>query len=310
MEKEEIKLPINTIMQGDCINVLRKLPSDSIDMIFVDPPYNLKKKYTKYKDELKEKEYIDWCNKWLSECMRVLKPTGSFFVINIPKWLIYHASHLNSIGIFRHWIAWDALGSPTNSKLLPAHYGILWYTKTIKTKTHTVRVPHERDRKGELLADWGGKKSMLHPYGKVASDMCTDIHRIRHKVRRNAHPCQLPPHLIERMILSTTDEGDIVLDPMIGTGTTAIAAKRMGRDYIGIELDDKYLKIAKENIEATKSTQLAGKFVSIYLDKVMTLRDEDYTYIEPFLKPVEQKINRNNVKIMRLPKLIKDKNLI
>lgn len=301
----------NQILTGDCFDLMKQMPSDSMDMIFIDPPYNLKKIYSKYKDELQDKEYVKWCNDWLSECMRLLKPTGSLFVINIPKWLVYHACHLNNIGVFRHWIAWDALGSPTNSKLLPAHYGILWYTKTSKSKTNVVRVPHARDRKGNLLADWGGKKALLHPYGKVASDIWTDIHRIRHKVRRDAHPCQLPPHLVERMILSTTDEGDIVFDPMVGTGTTTVAAKRMGRRYIGIDIDEKYTKIAKENVEASKPTMIGGKYVSIYLNRIISIRDKDYGAVEPYLKSIELKINGNKTRMMKLPILgSKQANLI
>lgn len=293
----------NQILLGDSIKIMQQMPEGCIDMVFIDPPYNLKKGYSKYKDELKEKEYLEWCNEWLSECVRILKPSGSIFLINIPKWLIYNAFFLNTQAVFRHWIAWDALGSPTNSKLLPAHYGIVWYTKTAKSKTYIVRVPHQRDRKKELLADWGGKKSLLHPYGKVTSDVWNDIHRIRHKVRRDAHPCQLPPHLVERMILSTTDEGDIVFDPMVGTGTTAIAAKRMGRKYIGVDIDEKYVKIAKENVAYSKPTMINGKYVSIYLDKVISIRDKDYGEVEPALKEISQRINGWKVKAMRLPDL-------
>ncbi|MGI0141247.1 MAG: DNA-methyltransferase [Candidatus Micrarchaeales archaeon] len=296
-----IKKMENQIILGDSISLMRKMSENCVDMVFIDPPYNLRKKYSNYKDELTEKEYIAWCNEWLSECIRILKPSGSLFVINIPKWLIHHACHLNTLAVFRHWIAWDALGSPTNSKLLPAHYGILWYTKTSNSKTFIVRVPHQRDRKGDLLADWGGKKDLLHPYGKVASDIWNDIHRIRHKVRRNAHPCQLPPHLVERMILSTTDEGDIIFDPMVGTGTTAVAAKRMGRKYIGIDVDEKYVKIAKENVEASEPTMLGGKYVSLYLNKVITIRQKDYDAVAPHLISTEQRINKDKTKTMKLP---------
>lgn len=300
---KEIKEFENKIIDGDLFKVMKDMPSNSVDMVFIDPPYNLKKGYSVYKDNLSDEGYISWCNEWLSECVRVLKPTGSLFVINIPKWLIHHANHLNTIAKFNHWIAWDALGSPTNSKLLPSHYGILWYTKTDKPKFSPVRIPHARDRSGELLADWGGKKDMLHPYGKIASDIWNDIYRIRHKVRRDAHPCQLPPHLIERMILMTTDEGDIILDPMIGTGTTAIAAKRMGRDYIGIDIDPKYVEIAKENVNLTKPIKINGVYVSVYLDKVITIRDKDYEKVEEFLKTKEMKVNRHKIKKMRLPGL-------
>jgi site-specific DNA-methyltransferase (adenine-specific) len=311
MEKEDFeKKFINKIIFGNLFKVMKDMPEESVDMVFIDPPYNLRKKYSKYKDELRDKEYINWCNKWLSECMRVLRPTGSLFVINIPKWLIHHGYHLNNEGVLRHWIAWDALGSPTNSKLLPAHYGILWYTKTNQSKTYPVRIPHIRDRNGELLADWGGKKDMLHPYGKIASDVWHDIHRIRHKVRRDAHPCQLPPHLIERMILSTTDEDDIILDPMIGTGTTAVAAKRMGRKYIGIDIDKKYVKIARENVRISQPTKIGNKYASIYLDKVITIRDKDYGEVEPYLETTDLKVKKDKIKKMRLPKLNKIKKIL
>ena len=297
----------NRIIEGDLFKVMGKMPNNSVDMVFIDPPYNLKKNYSVYKDNLSDDGYIAWCNRWLSECIRVLKTTGSLFVINIPKWLVYHSQHLNKIAIFKHWISWDALGFPTNSKLLPAHYGILWYTKTDSSKFNSVRIPHKRDMKDELLADWGGKKDLLHPYGKIASDIWNDIHRIRHKVRRNAHPCQLPPHLIERMILMTTEEGDLVLDPMVGTGTTSVATKRMGRKYIGIDIDPQYIKIANENVKFTNPTKIGGAFVSVYLKKALTIRDKDYKKVEPYLITKELKINGHKTKTMRLPKLDKRK---
>lgn len=304
-----MKLPINEIIKGNCIEELKKFSKESVDMVFIDPPYNLNKLYSNYQDDKTEQEYIDWCNEWLSECVRVLKPTGSIFVINIPKWLIHHAAHLNKISVFNHWIAWDALGSPTNTKLLPSHYGILWYSKTAKPKVNSIIIPHKRDRSGNLLADWGGKKDMLHPYGKVASDIWNDIHRIRHKVRRDDHPCQLPTHLIERMILATTDKGDIILDPMVGAGTTAIAAKHLGRKYVGIDIDKEYVKISKDNLSETKKTMLGGKYVSIYLNKLATVRNEDYTEVEPYLKSEEMKTNGGRTKTMRLPKIIKQKKI-
>jgi len=297
----------NQIIHGDLFEIMPRIPDNSIDMVFVDPPYNLKKEYNNYQDNKRDNEYIEWCNRWLSECIRVLKPTGSLFVINIPKWLIYHAYYLNKIAVFNHWIAWDAMGSPTNSKLMPNHYGILWYSKTNKPKYYSIRIPHPRDRKKELLADWGGKKSMLHPYGKIAGDIWNDIHRIRHRVRRDMHPCQLPVHLIERLILATTDEGDIILDPMVGTGTTAVAAKRMGRRFIGIDIDKNYVEIAQKNVEATKPIKINGVYVSIYLGKVVTIRDLDYEKIEPFLKIKELKINGEKTKQMRLPEIDKRK---
>jgi len=100
---------LNRIIQGDCLEVMRTIPDNSIDVTFADPPFNLKKKYNSYYDKHEVEGYLSWCKKWLSEMVRITKPTGSIFVHNIPKWLIYLGAHLNEIAVFRHWIAWDAM---------------------------------------------------------------------------------------------------------------------------------------------------------------------------------------------------------
>ena len=167
--------------------------------------------------------------------------------------------------------------------LLPNHYGILYYTKSENYKDfkfYDIRQAHARCRSCDsLLKDYGGKKHLAHAFGPLLSDVWTDIHRIRHKKRRDLHPCQLPIPLLERLILMTTDENDIVLDPFMGTGTTAVAAKRQGRNYIGVELDTEYVNIAKQNIKETKQTKIGDFFVSIYLDKIKTIRNDDFEKI-------------------------------
>jgi len=243
-------LPLNEILCGDAIEEMKKVPTNSIDMTFADPPFNLNKKYGNYKDKKASKDYVKWCEQWLSEMVRITKPTGSILVHNIPKWLIYFANYLNGIAHFKHWIAWDSMSTPLGKTLLPAHYGILFYTKAPKGfKFHELRSPHKKCRVcGEMIKDYGGKKSQINPYGTLLSDVWVDIHRIRHNTRRDAHPCQLPEPLLERLILMTTDEDDVVLDPFIGAGTTALAAKRLGRNYIGIDIDPKYKKIVADKI--------------------------------------------------------------
>lgn len=272
----------DVILQGDCLDLFKIIPDNSVDMTFADLPFNLKKKYTSYKDNLELKAYLDWCNEWMGEMVRVTKPTGSIFVHNIPKWLTFFAEELNRIAHFKHWIAWDAATMPMGKTLQPAHYGILFYTKEAKGfKFYEIRHPHCRDRAGRLVKDYGGKKGILHPFGPLISDVWTDIHRIRHSVRRDEHPCQLPPHLLERIILMSTDEGDSVLDPFSGTGTTAIAAKTLGRHYIGFELDEHYKAISEEKlIRAVQHKQLNDKWVSWFLDDVVTLRDSDWEAIK------------------------------
>ncbi|QTA81962.1 SAM-dependent DNA methylase [Desulfonema limicola] len=276
---------INKIMQGDCLELFKNIPDNSVDMTFADPPFNLKKNYTSYSDSLDFQEYLNWCEKWIYEMVRVTKPAGSIFLHNIPKWLTYYTACLNKIANFKHWISWDAPTSPMGKSLQPAHYGILFYTKEAgSSKIYELRYPHKRDRKqGFLLKDYGGKKDLLHPFGPLISDVWTDIHRIKHNKKRDPHPCQLPIHLMDRLILMTTDENDIVLDPFSGTGTTAISAKRLGRKYIGFELDKKYVEISKEKIEDTESNYKIGKsWVSFYLKDIITIRNNDWNDIKKY----------------------------
>jgi len=279
--KEVFNSFVNKIIQGDCLEIMREIPENSVDVTFADPPFNLKKKYNSYYDRHDVQDYLSWCKEWLYEMVRITKPTGSIFVHNIPRWLIYFGSYLNEIAIFRHWIAWDAMGSPLGKTLLPNHYGILYYVKSDKFKFYDIRMLHKRCRNCKyVLQDYGGKKAQMHPFGPLVSDVWTDIHRIRHKKRRDEHPCQLPVHLLERLLLMSSDEDDIVLDPFVGTGTTAIAAKKLGRKFIGIDIDHKYVEITNKKLAATEPTVINGCYVSMFLDNVITMRDKDWHKIK------------------------------
>lgn len=285
---------LNKITHGDCLTLLRDIPDNSIDVTFADPPFNLKKKYNSTKDSLAIPEYLDWCEQWIGEMVRVTKPTGSIFVHNIPKWLTYYSTFLNKIAYFKHWISWDAPTSPMGKTLQPSHYGILFYAKDMKqNKFYELRYPHKRCRKcGYLQKDYGGKKGMLHPFGPLLSDIWTDIHRVKHNKYRDDHPCQLPIHLLERLILMSTDEGDIVLDPFSGTGTTALAAKRLGRNFIGLELDQEYVEISENKLRQEEPNSKIGSiWVSFFLDGIATLRDIDWEELSQYHvipEPIEE----------------------
>jgi site-specific DNA-methyltransferase (adenine-specific) len=302
--EEKLSRFINEIIEGDAIEVMKQIPDGSIDVTFADPPFNLKKSYEQYEDDKETRDYLSWCNQWLYQMVRITKSTGSVFVHNIPKWLTYYTSYLNEMAYFKHWIAWDAMGAPLGKTILPNHYGILWYVKSKDFKFYDIRAPHRYCRECKaLLKDYGGKKHLIHPFGTLVSDVWTDIYRIRHTKRRDEHPCQLPIHLVERLILMTTDEGDIVLDPFIGTGTTAIAAKRLARNYIGIDIDKKYIKMTEEKLEGIAPTQINGCYVSVFLGKIVTVRDLDYGKVEPFLKTRDLRINAEKSKQLTLPVL-------
>jgi len=306
---------INKLLNGDSIELFKEIPDNSIDITFADPPFNLKKKYNGYKDSLEFEEYLKWCELWIKEMVRVTKPTGSIFIHNIPKWLTYYSSILNKYATFRHWISWDAPSSPMGKSLQPSHYGILYYVKDIKqTKFYELRYPHKRCRKcGYLLKDYGGKKQGLHPFGPLLSDVWTDIHRIKHNKYRDEHPCQLPIHLLERIILMSTDDSDIVLDPFMGTGTTAIAAKRLGRNYIGFELDNKYVSIANDKLKYEQSNSKLGEYwVSFFLKDIISLRNVDWEGLsEYYLLPQNNRaIDHAKIEFIDKKKIIKHFDLV
>ena len=283
------------IIVGDCISEMRKIPDGSFKMVFADPPFNLDKRYDNVNDSLHESDYISWCEEWIKEIVRVTMDDGAIFLHNIPKWLIVYANFLNKKAIFKHWISWDAPTSPMGKSLQPSHYGILYYAKTSLHKMHEIRQQHKRCRVKKcstLLKDYGGKKDTIHPFGPLVSDVWTDIHRHKHACYLDEHPCQLPVHLLERLILMTTNENDLILDPFFGTGTTGVAAKRLGRFYLGIDKSEKYVNLCKKRIELTESSKLEDFWVSIYINKLFTVRDVDIGPINNF-NPLWKKLYEN-----------------
>jgi len=307
---------INKTILGDCLDIMKDFPDNSVDITFADPPFNLRKKYNGYKDMKEFHEYLDWCKEWIYEMVRITKPIGSIFVHNIPKWLTYYATFLNKIANFKHWIAWDAPSTPMGKSLQPSHYGILYYAKNLKrNKFYEIRYPHKRCRKcNYLLKDYGGKKAGLHPFGPLVSDVWTDIHRIKHNKYRDEHPCQLPLHLLERIILMSTDENDIVFDPFVGTGTTVIAAKRLGRRFIGIDIDKKYVEITRDKLsKESPNSKIGDIWVSFYLNKVVTIRDKDWEKLSSYFSIPEniKDIDFKRIKLKKQGKLLKDgKNML
>lgn len=245
---------LDKVYQGDIVETLRNYPSNSIDLAFADPPYNLEKMYNSYDDKKKEALYLDWCNSWLKEYIRVLKPTGSLFLLNLPKWAIYHANFLNQYLFFQNWIVWDAVSEP-RGKLMPSHYALLFYTKHPTNFTFNYNRLAETDAPTfclRLSCIKERKKQGIEPKVPI-TDVWWDIHRIKHKKERDPHPCQLPEKLMERIILLSTNEGDIVLDGLCGTGTTPIVAAKLRRRYIAIDIDKKYVEITKKKLHEIKT---------------------------------------------------------
>ncbi len=239
----------NVVHQGDSIEILRQYPDESIDLVFADPPYNLDKGYTIYDDEQADHKYVKWCNRWLVEYARILKPTGSLFVLNLPRWALYHAHFLNRHLYFQNWIVWDALSEP-RGKVMPAHYALLFYTKHPTDFTFNYKAVSPVDARHYCLraSCVRHRKKVGDDDKSLLNDIWWDVHRIKHRRDRDYHPCQLPEPLMERIIRLATNPGDVVLDAFGGTGTTPIVALQLGRRYVAIDLDPNYVNIMQDKI--------------------------------------------------------------
>lgn len=243
----------NKVIHQSCIDYLNELhkknPHGVFDVAFADPPYNLAKNYSAYQDDLEERKYIDWCNEWLLGMYNNLKPGGALFVLNIPKWSVYHFNFLADKMVFQNWIVWDALSTPAG-KFLPAHYSLLYFTKQGASPKVNLGTDKEIDSREYCLRGSciSKRKKIGHDRKELLTDIWKDVHRIKHKKDRDQHPCQLPTKLMERIIKIFSNEGDLVFDPFGGSGTTAIGAKLLNRNYIITELDKKYVDIAERNL--------------------------------------------------------------
>jgi len=253
---------INKVILGDAIEVMKKIPDNSIDLIFADPPYNIGIKYDNYKDNLSEKDYLEWTDKWLTEAIRVLKPTGSLYVAINDENVAEIAVMLKNKGLFmRNWIIWYyTFGEHQKNKFSRSHTHILYF---IKDKNHftfnadAIRVMSVRQKIGDKRAN---------PKGRIPDDVwCDDlvdvwkISRVAgtFKERVKGFPCQMPVKVLERIILASSNEGDIVLDPFAGSGTTLVVAKKYKRRYIGIELSKKYVEMIKKRLDKISNEYIA-----------------------------------------------------
>ncbi len=255
----------NRLLLGDVLEELRRLPDNSVDFAFADPPYNLNKKYNSYSDDLSITEYFEWCDEWLSELARVLRPGRTCAILNIPLWAIRHFLHLEKILQFQNWIAWDALSFPVRF-IMPAHYAIICFSKGdsrplpgLSGQAGDFIAPNASPTFTPLepLAEWfclrarcvrTRQKVNLDDRGPL-TDLWWDIHRLKHNSRRVDHPCQLPPQLMYRLISIFTEPNEIVLDCFNGAGTTTLTTHQLNRQYIGIELSEKYHQITESRHE-------------------------------------------------------------
>ncbi len=242
------------LIRSDCLEILRTLPSESVDFCFADPPYNLSKKYDRWDDTLEIKQYFEWSDAWLTELARVLKPGRTLAVLNIPLWAVRHFAHLSTLMTYQNWIVWEGLSLPVRM-IMPANYAIVCFSKGEPRDLPGLNLPaspfndaHELLSLKEsycIRASCLKQRRLLGADDKVLiTDLWWDIHRLKHNSRRVDHPCQLPPALMRRLIALFTQPGERVLDPFNGAGTTTLAAEELGRAFLGVELSDYYHSIA------------------------------------------------------------------
>ena len=242
MNVSKMKYPkdyINKVIQGDCLDIMKDIPDNSVDLVITSPPYNKNSAnrkcsktdswskanidYGSYKDNLPEKKYQEWQKKIIKECVRIIKPTGSIFYNHkyriVGHKIISPEEWLNEF-IIRQVIIWDRKSSCVLEpiRFMPTIEQIYWITKERKT-----------------------------PYFTKQGFQYKDVWRISPE-KGNEHPAPFPLQIAERCVLSACPENGIILDPFLGSGTTAVAAQALGRRFIGIEISEKYCEIARPRL--------------------------------------------------------------
>ncbi|WP_336758932.1 DNA methyltransferase [Paenibacillus sp. USHLN196] len=232
--------PNGILYNGDVMEMFHFVEDESIDLIFADPPFNLNKSYDAgVNDKKSVSDYINWCIQWLNECVRVLKPGGSIFIYNLPKWNSILANHLNHSLKFYNMITVDMKHSlPITNRLYPSHYSLLYYVKGDRPKSfNNQRIPLQTCRHcGGEIKDYGGYKRKMNSLGVNISDVWTDIYPVRHSNSKNRDFNELPIKLLDRVITIGSNEGDTILDPFGGSGSTLAVAELLSRKWVGFEL--------------------------------------------------------------------------
>jgi site-specific DNA-methyltransferase (adenine-specific) len=257
---------LDKIVCGDCIEVLSKVQEHLADLIFADPPFNIGYKYDKYRDEVAKSDYVGWTEKWMTQCKRVLKLHGSFYIAIGDE----HAADVKIIAdrlglVMRNWIIWYyTFGQQTKNKFARAHTHILYFVNDKKHFTfndHAVRVISDRQK---IYCD-----RRANPDGKMPNDVWDEYPRVCGTFKeRIDFPCQMPESLLARIIRVSSNEGDWVLDPFSGSGTTVVAAAKLKRKYTGIELSPEYAEESRSRLERSNNLESDGEQPSEWTEQM------------------------------------------
>jgi len=229
------------IKTGDALELLGTIESESVDLIIADPPYNLGKNYGNNHDIRAFREYLQFSEAWLQESYRVLAPHGTIYVFMGFRFISYLYDILDQrLGMcFNSWITWHyTQGTGRTRGFSPRHDDILMFTKTddFKFNLDSVRVPQKYYRDRNNMA------------GANPGDVWTFSHVHYSNPEREDHPTQKPEAMVARMVLASSDEGDLVLDPFFGSGTTLRVCQVLNRRCIGIELNPGYVDLARRRM--------------------------------------------------------------
>lgn len=260
----------NRLIVGDCIKVLAKTDKPFADLIFADPPFNIGYKYDKYNDKVKHQNYVCWTKDWMQACYDVLKPNGCFYIAIGDDYAANVKMIADELGLFlRNWLIWHyTFGQQTKNKFARSHTHILYFVKDKDNFTfndYAIRVPSDR----QLL--YNDKRA--NPAGKLPDDVWGRFPRVcgTFKERAGWHPCQMPEMLLKRIIAVSSNSKDLVLDPFIGSGTTAAAAYQSGRNYLGIDISRDYVQKVRERLGKLKRQKRASSLNFSELNEIERL---------------------------------------
>lgn len=251
------RLSLNSILHGDCIEVLETLPENSVDLVFADPPYNLQLRNDLYRPNMTKvvavndgwdkfedfKAYDEFTRAWLSACRRVMKETGTIWVIGSYHNIFRIGAIMQDLGF---WILNDVLWIKLNP--MPNFRGVRF------TNAHETMIWAQKKKGAKYTFNHHSMKA-LNDDLQMRSDWEIALATGKQRIKTNgakAHSTQKPEALLYRIIMASSKPGDVILDPFFGSGTTGAVAKKLGRRWIGIEQDGKYVKVAQKRIDEVK----------------------------------------------------------
>lgn len=231
---------LNTFFCGDAIEIMHTFPSESVDLLIADPPYNFGKDYGNNRDLRAWHDYEEFTQNWLHEAMRVLKPTGTLYAFMGVRYISKLFQNMEDIGLlFNGWITWHyTQGMGRKTGFSPRHEDILYFTKSsnFTFNLEAVRVPQKYYRERNNMA------------GANPGDVWQFSHVHYCSAEREKHPTQKPEALLERMIRASSNPEDLVLDPFVGSGTTCRVAELLQRKWIGIDINPEYIQMSERRL--------------------------------------------------------------